>query len=285
MVNQKITQAKNKRAKLLLMIPLLVAFLPILVIGGRAFAIGGVSEGYSIDSTNVKVGMAVSQVTGQENKAELTSNENSVKFVGIITTLDDNIVSITDQSKNILVAKDGEVNTYVTNLNGSIEEGDLLSASPIKGTLMKADSSSSDSNILAIASQNIDDISTTQTTFNDVSGVQETVEIGLLKTDITRDKVAKNSEAAKPSFLILFGESLTGKSVSQIQVVAAIFALLVILVLEGSIIYGAINSTITALGRNPLSRKAALKQLLQVSWLALVVLIFGVGVIYLILWI
>jgi len=202
------------------------------------------------------------------------------KFVGIVTTKDASLVTLTNQSASLYVARQGSTTAFVTDLNGSINKGDFLTASPLRGVLMRA--GSEENRILGTALENFNQDTATTQELNDSAG-RRSVKVNSLKIELNPRSIAGTDEAKKP-LLVLFGQSLTGKDVSQWQVFAALVVFLILLIAEGSIIYGAIHSSITSLGRNPLAKKAVYKQLLQVSGLVLLVFAFGLSTIYVLLW-
>jgi hypothetical protein len=253
-----------------------------------ARGLGTTSQGYKTADSDLVAGMAVSLVTdstdNQQSMVEGSSIVNASKFIGIITTIDDNVISVRDKTSEVLVTREGKVTAFVSDLTGEVKKGDTLQISPLKGILTKLDTADIHQQVAGIALEDFPSTGTTSQTITRSDNTEQTVEVAKLQIEVDKT-IANNTTQAAKSFLRLTGESLTGKAVSQAQVIAALVVFLIILMLEGSIIYGAIHSSISALGRNPLSKKAVFKQLLQVSWLALLVLVFGFGGIYLILWV
>ncbi len=92
-----------------------------------------------------------------------------------------------------------------------------------------------------------------------------------------------SDKAADTGLLSLLGQNVAGKEVSEWQVIVALVIFLLLMVVEGSLIYGSIHSTISALGRNPLARSAVYKQLVQVLVAVIAVLAFGLATIYAVL--
>lgn len=246
---------------------------------------GTISEGYQTDDTTIGVGTAVAlQTTDSEDKIIPATIGNAENFVGIVTTVDENLISLRNQSSDVLVTTAGEVNAYVSDVDGSVAAGDAVAVSPLRGILSGAQNAT-ETGIVGVALEDFPTENLEERTVSTQSGNQKTVTIAKMRIQLGRDFASKEVAEQQKSFLVIAGESVTGQSVGQAQVIAALIVLLIVMIVEGSIIYGAIHSTIGALGRNPLSKRAVFKQLLQVSWLALLVLIFGFGAIFIILWI
>ncbi len=278
-----VTSNKIKRITLLLSL----FGLSLALLGATTAAITtSISKGYKTKDAGLVTGMAASlssESTDQERLVEGATTANADRFVGIITTVDDSLVTFSGGSTDVLVSTEGEVSGFVSDLNGEIKTGDFVSLSPLRGILMKSDDNR-ENRVVAVALQDSADIPTDTKEISTSQGSQ-TYKIGKLKLEISQSIVVNATESEQKSGLVLAGESITGKSVGQAQVLAALVIFAVVLIVEGSIIYGAIHSSVTALGRNPLAKKAVFRQLLQVSWIALVVLVAGFGAIYVILWI
>jgi hypothetical protein len=244
-----------------------------------------ISQGYQTDEDNLSSGMAVSLVGGNDSKVTGATLANSDNFVGIITTLDQNLISVRDEAANVLVTTNGEVLAYVSDISGEIKTGDVIGLSPLKGILASTQNASKTAAV-GVALEDFPLEAAERKSISTQSGETREVNVAQMSIKLGRDTAAVvQEEQQNDSFLVIAGESVTGQSVNQAQVIAAILILLIVMIVEGSIIYGAIHSTIVSLGRNPLSKKAVFKQLLQVSWLALLVLVFGFGAIFLVLWI
>lgn len=266
-----------------LALPLGVLLLGIFLLGLSAAAASGISQGYKTNDEALSTGMAAalsSESSEGERLVEPVTLTNSNRFVGIVTTVDDNLVNLSSSVTEVLVSTDGEVSAYVSDLNGAIARGDILSVSPLKGVLMKSDNTPG-SLTIAVALQDFSEASAEEREIETSDG-SKSVNVAKLRVELN-ENIVDAQEEDKP-FLVVAGESLTGKSVGQFQIIAALIIFAIILIVEGSIIYGAIHSSISALGRNPLAKKAVFRQLLQVSWIAAMVLIVGFGAIYLIVW-
>ena len=264
---------------------IICALLALFILNGLSVqAIQGVSQGYSTSDEGLIVGMAATlsqDIESDERIIERSNRSNIDNFVGIVTTLDRSLVTLSGEDDNVLVVNYGEVQAYISDINGEVSVGDRLTVSPIAGLLMKASSGEQ-----FIAGTVSDDVVINEFTEQVLDNNQQE-----RSTTITKQVVNLNpthhyleTDDEDQPFLELLGESITGQPVNQLQVIAALTVLILVLVIEGSIIYGAIHGSISSIGRNPLAKKAIYKQLLQVLWLTLLVLVFGLGTIYIILW-
>lgn len=263
---------------------LLIGVLVTIFVGSHVYALN-IAQGYHVTDTSITPGLAVSasKETSPDNpKVELASRGNIEKFVGIATTIDETLLASPRKDSDVLVANSGEVTAYMSNVNGAIKKGDFLTVSPLGGILMKA--GDDDNFVVGSAIEDATSVAETKEIRTN-QGTTKSVTIGSQKINL-QPHFRQVSLKKDSSALVIFGESITGgKKVSQTQVIVALVLFFIVLAVEGSIIYGAIQSSVSAIGRNPLAKRAVYKQLLQVSWMSLLILTFGFGVIFLTLWI
>lgn len=268
----------NKKITMLFGLLLSVTFAAI-----TSVALATIGHSYLTREDDLIQGMAVSlslENTDQNQFVEALSQSNKERFVGVVSSKESNTVTTVRSGDNVFVSTNGQSEVLASDLNGEIKQGDNLVASPLKGVVMKAGTGESTS--VGYALEDFDYSKTTTETITDEQGNTKEVKIAAIAMEIS---TTGSTGDTQKSFLSLVGESITGKEVSQLQVVAAVLLLFVVLTVEGSIIYGAAHSTITSVGRNPLARKSIYKQLVQIIVVAGIILLFGIGGIYLILWV
>lgn len=243
------------------------------------------AQGYATDDQDLRPGMvaALSESSTSENpKVERASQANTDKVIGVTTTPGSDLVTVVSGPDQVYVQTTGEVDAFVSDINGEVRTGDLLTISPLRGVLMKADSSTA--TIVGIALENMND-QESETVTVDETGGQRDVQVVTLRINLDH-KAASNQQAnTTDSSLSRVGEAVTGRDVAEIRVLAGVIIFLIVLVAEGGIIYGAVSSAITAMGRNPMAKKIILKEVIRVVMIALTVLVLGVLAIYAVLWI
>lgn len=260
-------------------------YVVLLVAVQTGYSASAIAKGYATNDSGLKPGMVTAlSGTGSADAPEVkrAAQGEDDKIIGVATTPQDELVSISSgQQSQVFVQVSGEVDVYVTDMNGSIKKGDLLTTSPILGVLMKA--SNTPALIVGVALADFDASTAETKTINDKSGDRE-VKAAKIKANIDH-KASSNQEAARTdSSLQRLGTAISGSDdVTELQVAAALVIFLVVLVAEGAIIYGAVSSTISALGRNPLARKIILKEAIRVLFITFGVLVIGLGAIYMIL--
>lgn len=256
--------------------PMAVLLFSWLLLSSNLYAI---ANGYVSSDSGLQTGMSVSVSSerSSEAKVERATQENSDKFVGIVTTIDASLISVGSGESTVFVENEGQVDAYVSDINGVVKEGDLLTLSPLKGILMRF---SSGNIVVGTATGNVEDTSSYS---YEVNGKLQDTQIAKIKVNLNI-KGAQGGSAQNNSTLAKLGRYLVGREVSEIRVLMALILFVIVLIAEGSIIYGAVASAITALGRNPLAKSAIRGELVRVTVIAGMVLLVGLGAVYAVLW-
>jgi hypothetical protein len=257
------------------------AFVP-----AAARSASAIAKGYASDDTGLQPGMTVALSdagTADKPKVKRAAQDDEEKIIGVATLPESELLTIASGEKSVYVQITGEADAFVSDLDGEIKKGDLLTISPVLGVLTKANRTTA--TVLGIALEDFDASKAETKTVEGENGPRE-VKIG--KTKINLDhKAASNQQAdSTDSSLERLGRAVVGRNdVTEIQVIAGLTVFLIVLVTEGAIMYGAISSSIMALGRNPMAHKIILGELVRVLAIAFGVLIVGLAAIYVILWI
>jgi len=86
-----------------------------------------------------------------------------------------------------------------------------------------------------------------------------------------------------PGFLANAANGVANKPGSAVRVYISAIVLLITLFITGSMLYGGVRSSVTAIGRNPLAQKLIVTSLIQIVISGLIVLVAGTLLGYLIL--
>lgn len=273
---------QNKRSKRTAIV--LALCLPLLTFGLFSSVLA-IARGYTSADSGLKIGMVASLTNSSagESQVERATQENTRQIVGVVTNVDDSLVTVASSSAKVLVETEGEVSAYVSDMGGEVTKGSLLAVSPIKGVLMKVPTESGFS-VIGVASEG---------TASKTDAISYEIEDGSSKQTVNINRIVINLNRAGSgnnrgnidSSLARLGKAVVGKEVSEIRVILALILFLIVLLAEGAIIYGAISSAITALGRNPLARTAIRREMIRILFVAIIVFLIGLGAIYGILWV
>lgn len=270
-----------RTASLLIFVAVLIA-----VAGTAVAAIQGYT---SADGQQIPKGMAVALdtqegVTVANNSTPGTVEKSSIaqadKTVGVVVEMQGNTLAVSDPGSQVYVANSGVALVFATNINGDVHKGDLLAPSPIRGVLMRA--SEGTKGVLGVA---LEDFPTENTETVQLETADGQKEAKVAPVTINMDvKFVTNTSGNGKTLLQRIGEALVGREVSILQVTIAMTIIILVILVEGGIIYATVSSTIISLGRNPYARRTILRALFQIIILVAVVLVLGVAAVYLVLW-
>lgn len=246
-----------------------------------AHAVASISQSYGTDS-KLPLGSIVSLQKNSSDKVVFAASSNVNSLLGVVINAENSQLSLSNgQEDQAHVTTSGTVQVLVSSINGMIERGDHITASPISGVGMKA---TSNVRVIGIAQGELSDSSGTKESYTDSVGKQQTVTVGEVPVLVNVSDFFKEPEKTLvPSALQNVANALAGKSVSTLPIIisAAIFIVMMIVVV--SIIYSMIRSSIISVGRNPMSQSAIYRDLIQLSALVLAILAVGLIAIYLVL--
>lgn len=251
---------------------------------GLGIHVSAIARGYSTNDDALSVGMVAALSEFGDSEVQRADQTSSKRVVGVVTTLDASSVTVASGSSKVLIESEGEVMAYVSDISGQVKKGDLLMLSPLKGIVMKGSETASGT-IIGVAAQDADSVSgesVSQHSYSD-SGSTKTTSIAKIKINLNKQGT-NGGLSVEPSPLSKIGESITGKQVSDIRVLAALIIFILVLIAEGGIIYGAVTSAVTALGRNPLARKMIRREMMRIIFVAIGVLGVGLAAVYGVLW-
>ena len=193
------------------------------------------------------------------------------KLFGVVTSVSDNSIRLQNQDDNLFVTTLGQAEAFVTDANGPIKAGDQLSISPITGVAQRA---ATDKASIGTALQDFagTEDARSRKTIELEDGTTREVALGKIQIQVQPE----GSASLLPAFVTRLGESLAGKPVSTTKIVGAIILILVSTIVSVALLLGAIRTALVSIGRNPLSKKAVYRSLLQVT--ILVIVVFAVGI-------
>lgn len=240
-----------------------------------------IAKGYATTDSGLRSGMVVSLVSSSgsaQSTVTRATRDNQAKVVGIATMVHDQLLAVGSSRDDVYIQDEGTIRAYVSDIDGAPKRGDVLSMSPVAGVLMKGSASTYN---IAVAESDFE--AKTAESYHLLNGSAGSTRIGLVEVNL--DGKGLVSLKQDRSQLGEFANKLTGKNVSDVRVLVSLAVFLLVLFVEGVIIYGAVSSAIRSVGRNPLAKTAITKELFRVGAIASAVLLFGVLAVYALLWI
>lgn len=241
-----------------------------------------ISQGFQTSDKNVSSAAVVSMEKKGSNSIELSNPGNKERLVGVVG--DKPLIELSgSNTSSVQVVTSGLTLALVSDINGSVSNGDRITASPIEGIGMKLTESSM---IVGIAQGDLKKVSTDTRSITDKDGKKQTVHIGLVpvQVGVTYYPIPNSGSAAYiPGFLQDIANNVSGRNVSPMRVLVAAIIMLLLFTSVSVLLYSAIKSSIISIGRNPLSESAVRKSLMEVGLTVVAVLLFSSLAIYLVL--
>jgi hypothetical protein len=240
-----------------------------------ALGLTTISQSYTTDS-QIASGSIVSLKKESGDHVEAASISSVDSILGVAINADNALLSIDNSANNqVQVATSGIAQVLVSDINGSISQGDHITASGISGVGMKA---TGNVRIVGIAQ---DKLIGNKQTFKDKDGHMQTVLIGEVPVLVNVSYFFKQPDKTIiPATLQSVANAIAGKEVSPVPIFVSAAIFLVMLIIVASMIYSMIRSSIISVGRNPLSQSAVYRDLLQISGLVILILAVGLAAIY-----
>lgn len=245
-------------------------------------AVALISQTYS-STDDLVWGSIVSLDPRTSGSVVMTEPVNTDQMLGVVVKNALIESTATSNKKSYKITAAGVTSVLVSDLNGSIKEGDKITASPIKGVGMKATGAGKV-------------IGTSQEAFVQGSGLKKveltnrqgkksTASITLLPVlvNVSLYQPGGDPNKAVPVFLQNISSAVAGKQVSVLRIIISTLIFLLAIASIVLMIYGAVKSSITSIGRNPLAQSAVGKGLSQVILMASLTLVVATVAVYLIL--
>ena len=270
----------NHLKRTLLIIVLCTAILLAATLTAWAYARGYVSQDQEL-TPGMTAALSQSS-TAEVAVVERANQDNPQMVVGVATVPEENTVTVASGTHQVYIQSIGSVKAFVSNVNGELKKGDSLTVSPILGVLMRANSGSRaiGTALEDFSNENAESHVITTDEGNKTVLISE-LNISLANSLSNGQEFSADTEEA--SALEKLGKAITGKEIGEFQIITALVIFLVVMIAEGSIIYGAISSSIISLGRNPFSKNMIRKELVRVLLLAVFVLLIGLASMYAVL--
>jgi hypothetical protein len=246
-----------------------------------AAAVTTISQGYSADKS-VAIGSIVALENNTTDHVVAANRKNVDSLFGVIINDGSSLISLSSgANKQVQVATSGTVPVLVSDINGPIKQGDQITASPIDGVGMKANSNTK---VVGIAQGDPVFSDGSEQTYKDSAGQQHKTKLGQVPVEISVSYYFKEPDhSVIPAAFQNIANSIAGKPVNPLPIIIGAAIFIITLIVVASIIYSMIRSSIISVGRNPLSQSAVYRDVIQLSALVLGILAVGLVAIYLVL--
>jgi hypothetical protein len=259
-----------------------LSLLGVLTAVSPAQAITTISQGYATKDP-VSLGSIVALQKNTTDEVRSANVENADNILGVIISDSNSLLSLTNgEKKQVQVATSGIVQVLVSDINGTIKQGDQITASPINGVGMKA---TNNAKVVGIAQGDMSDNSrNAKEKVKEKDGTEKEVVLGQIPVIISVSYFFKQPEKTViPMAVQNVANALAGKTVKPLPIIISAAIFIISLVTVVSIVYSLIRASIISVGRNPMSQAAIYRNLMQISALVLVIMGVTFVAIYMIL--
>jgi hypothetical protein len=251
-------------------------------------AASAISQAFQTDQKDITVGSLVSLNKAKSNKVTLASTDNLDDLVGVVAST--SLVEIGQATSaqdagttEVQVVTNGVTDALVSDINGAVKIGDKITPSPIRGVGMKL---TSNAQIVGVTQGNFADV--TETTTQEVTskdGTKSSVKIGRVPVRVSIGFYSGNptNESSKPSTPLIqrLANAIAGRETSTIRIAISFVLLLMGFAVMIILLRTAVASSLTSIGRNPLSADAIHKNFNGVALIALGILLVALAAAYL----
>lgn len=240
-----------------------------------------ISQGFTA-SGELPVGSLVSYADTSDLAVAAAKTDTADRLVGVVGQ--NALIELSDGTKQTQVVTSGSSLALVSDINGEIKTGDKITVSPITGVGMKAVERGA---VVGTASESFTDAREVHTVdVTDRAGGKQSVRVGLISVQVAvaYHEPQDDEKSILPAFILQLAQAISGgREVSVVRVVIALVILLVGVLVIGVLVYASVRSSIVSIGRNPLAARSINRSLLEVSAMAVGILLIMLIAVYLIL--
>jgi hypothetical protein len=260
----KVTSVQLKNAGVALF-----SFMLLIVFSTVAYAQSSstIAQSFKSDKSqgDIVAGALVS-TEGTDRTVKLASLSTANRLLGVVDSNPLVSLSAGGQEEEVEVVLSGTTNVLVSDINGTIKSGDRIAVSPINGVGMKA---TVDSQTIGTAQGAFKQ--TAIRTVNDREGKRRQIHLGYVQSQINIAAYHTPGSNFLPPFVQDAANSIAGRPVSLMRVLVCSILLILGFITVVILVYTAVRSAMTSLGRNPLAARSIRRGLYQVGAISLIV--------------
>jgi hypothetical protein len=241
-----------------------------------------ISQGYRATETNIVPGMLVSLVKDNSTAVQAANTERTDGLLGVAVAANNSLLELASGGNEVQVVTGGVAPAIVSDINGQIKAGDKITASPLNGVGMKALVTG---RIVGVAQADFDTSRASRRSVSGRDGKPHDVLVEQLPIQVGVSSYVppESVNSLVPGFLQTLANTVAGRQVSPVRIIASALLLLIALLAVAVLLYSTARSSIISIGRNPLSEPAVRKSLFQVMGVVVAILLVTFIAIYFIL--
>lgn len=236
------------------------------------------SQGYK-SGESLPAGTLVSLDNATTKSVKAATTATTQDLFGVVVKPAEVLVNLVNQTDQVQVATSGVALAFLSDINGSIKPGDRISTSAISGVGAKASDSTK---ILGIAQGSLNEgtSGSAKRTVKDRAGKDQTVVIA--RVPVAVEVAYYNSQGPVVGYARNLISGVAGREVSTQRALIGLGIMALALTLVGIMLSTSVKSSITSIGRNPLSKSAVQRSLLGVLMISVAVLVLAGVALYMV---
>lgn len=240
-----------------------------------------ISRTYTTDD-QPPIGSIVSLTDSTSDQVEPSTPSNANNMLGVVANENHSMISLSgSQDGEVPVATSGTFDVLVSGINGEVNRGDHIAASPIAGIGMQA---TSNTRVVGIAQQDLTIDNGRVDTYTDAQGQEHEVLLGEVPVLINvAHYFVEPERTIIPAAIQEVSNAVAGRQVEPLPIIISTIIFIVTLIAVASIIFSMIRNSIISVGRNPMSQSAVYRNVIQLTALVIGILSVATVSIYLIL--
>jgi hypothetical protein len=249
--------------------------------GITVHANAAISQSYRSDE-RIAIGSIISLKEDSTEEVEPAFTGNVDNIFGIAINDNSSLIQLrTTNDNRVQVATSGTFGVLVSDINGSIERGDHITASPIPGVGMKA---TANTKVVGVAQGRLVPDQGRVETYIDENDREQSVLLGEVPVLVNVAHYFREPEKTIiPPAVQSIANAIANRAVEPLPIIISAVIFIVTMVVVASIIFSMIRNSIISVGRNPMSQAAIYRDLTQMSALVVAILAVAVMSIYMVL--
>ncbi len=253
------------------------------IFASQASVLAGIVGEEFVVSDNLQNGLIVSIDPEEPDSIRLASLSSGKYSLGIINDSLSNAITFTKDNASLSVALSGEVAVYVSDANGDIKKGDFIGVSWLEGVGMRA-LDNQDQKLIGVALEDYNPDDSSQYGSIDTADGSKDVSVDAIQVRLfSKEGSVDAIGASQSSGIENFANSVAGKNVNPIRVLAGSLIFVMGVALAGFFSFSSVRASFISVGRNPMASASIYRNLVQVSMISVAALVIGATLSYVVL--
>jgi hypothetical protein len=227
-------------------------------------------------------GLIVSIDKNNPSSIELGSTANNSYLLGVISEEANNGIVYSKADSNVVVSISGDVEVYVSDVNGEIKSGDFVSTSWLEGVGMKI-LDDKNQKILGVALEDYNPENAVSYGEILTPNGSKSVGVSTIRIRLLDKEAISNAIYESKDGLERYIENMVGNEVSLFRIISGLTIFFACLLVAALFVYSSIRGSFVSIGRNPMASNSIYSNLIHVTTGSVTIILIGALLTYIIL--